>query len=346
MIQAPVSSIIKTADSISGTAKYEMPFNGPKDILKKIVKQLNEEAKEVLKSSGKNAKTLEKADKAYGQFADLYLNDKVEGLLAKNFRDQEKFLNIVISDPGSRRAVGDILRKKPNGRKILDAIDRSLSDQFMKDFIKNPELIGSESYKEKIRNLSDIIGKEKSSSVDNSMRQFKKRRSVVPSKEAVPKKALGTSALSKEAERVSRVLKESRESIESKMNSVSGIRGLKRDLSEIGEKDLFDRIAEAKAQEIFRAGKVESMQVTATDLNNVVNDRKKFELLKEIYGEKAAETLRVASKEGAAIESAAKTAQQQSEARKKVLVTSGKIAASSIGAGKLFSLLRSILASV
>src|SRR5262249_39850738 len=58
LIEVPLKRLIKTADSMSGLANYEMPYTGPKDMLKRLVKSINENVIRSLENKGLNANAM------------------------------------------------------------------------------------------------------------------------------------------------------------------------------------------------------------------------------------------------------------------------------------------------
>ena len=155
--QVNLGRLVKTADSMSGLANYEMPYTGPKGILKSVVKKLNDSVVSSLEKKGLNANAMRKADKSFSEWASLYLNDEISPFLEKGNLNPEAKFRKAVSDEATYRAVRQALGKK--GEKSVGRLEREIVDERLKKYFKDADKIHSPEFETDIRNLEGLIGK-------------------------------------------------------------------------------------------------------------------------------------------------------------------------------------------
>lgn len=364
-MEVPLSRLIRTSDSMSGIANYEMPFTGPKEILKRFTKLINESVMRSLETKGLNANAMRKADSMYGSWARKFLNDEISPFLERRILNPESIFKKAISDQGTYRALRHALGTKRS--KSMQKLERSISENRMGKYLRDPNKVGSKEFMEDMNNLEGLIGKEKSVKIKNALEKEKRfpRPSVTkehkakrtlhperitsatqlkaakPSKVPTPKPIAELSSKGKMTpERVtsatqnkaSEYLGKDPEHIDKLMNSRSGMRKLKEDLSKVGKKDLFDSLAQEKTLDILRGGYVGPEKITGLQVWENIRNPKNYEILSEIYGKEAV---------NAALLDAY-------EAKKSKLITDklirlGKLGVTIAGAGKLIKVFSILL---
>ena len=284
-IEVPVQRILKASDSISGMANYELPFTGPKNILKKVSKDLNEAAIESIKQKGGNPRLIEKADRLHENWAEKFSNDEILPFLKRKIRDPENLYKKIVNDPSVFRALGDALKGTKQYKEFMNAAARDIAEKRMGAYMKDLTKVGSRSYLKDLKELRDLIGPKNASSFDKTLRANKKRsfKNLLPSQQFSPRGKIPESqSLKKYLGKTNRTPEE----LLKKMDSRSGIRELKSQL----KKSDFEKIAEAKGMDILRAGKVDS-NPTGKELFDVMNKRKNYEFFSEVIGKKETDEL-------------------------------------------------------
>ena len=96
-----VQQLIRTSDSISGMANYELPFTGPKDILKRAANSLDRAAIRAIENNGGNAELQREANRRYGRWADTYANDDISPYLERTVNNPESLYRKSTTDEGA-----------------------------------------------------------------------------------------------------------------------------------------------------------------------------------------------------------------------------------------------------
>ncbi len=297
--EVSLKRLIKTADSMSGLANYEMPFTGPKDLLKKVVKDLNENVIGSLERKGLNAKAMRDADKAYSQWATKFLNDEISPFLERRNLNPETNFRKATSDEGTYRAIKQALSAKD--ARAVERLERHIADQRMKGYYKDIGKIETPEFMQDIANLEGLIGKEKANKVKGYFQ-----------KQSKPSEYLGKNP----------------EALLDMMNTRTGIKKLKADMEKAGLSDVFDKLAEQKTLEILKGGVVSAEKITGTMLWENIRKPKDYDILSELYGKEAV---------NAALSDAAKA--QNNKLAMEKLFKLGKLAGQVLGASKLIKVI-------
>jgi hypothetical protein len=232
------------------------------------------------------------ADKTYGEFADMFMNDELSPFLERRIRNPESLFRKAVSDEGTYRALRDALKKNPT---LIHKLEREIVDSRMNKYYKKPNLIGSKEFNQDIRELEGLIGKPKTNKVKNSLTKqknilnkervaFDKKVESYEKKKEISKIAREKIKQSTNIKNASAVLKKSPEEIIHMMDSRSGIRELKQKLESMGKKELFNRLAEQKSLEILRGGNVLPKNIKGSDILEKVGKGKNYEIMSELHG--------------------------------------------------------------
>lgn len=292
-----VRTLIRTSDSISGMANYELPFTGPKDILKTVANALDRAAIRAIENNGGNAELQRLANRKYGEWANKYANDDVSPFLERTVNNPESLFRQSIDDEGAYRAVQSALHDSPRAKEFTDAMARQVAEKKMGKF-KDDE-IGSSEYRRALRNLEALIGHENSAAYDQALRQairIPRPKDIVPTNTKESSKKLAHRITSvpestKIAMKVAKYKDTNPEEIISKLKSRSGIKELKKDFP----KKSFDMLVEQEARSILHEGKIEKT-FAGDDLYRILNKESNFEIFAEILGTEEANLLREAAK--------------------------------------------------
>lgn len=293
----PVNELIAEADTIGAMLNWDARFGGKKDILRRIVRSLDQAAIQGIERNGGNADLFRAANARRANFAQKFENSEIRPFLERQILDPESLFKKTYNDPGTFRAVQLALPPNARGVELYNGMSRKIAEDLMSDYIKNPSLINSTKYSKNLRNLTELIGKERSDSFDKELRKVASRQRISEItrskiKESVAQKPSGEDRLTKLKESIAEHSELSPEDLTSKLNSRTGIKQLKKGLST----DNYDKLTKEKLREVFQGGKVEG-EVTGNSLYESLNNSKNYEIVSEILGEETAESLRLAAKE-------------------------------------------------
>ena len=173
LVAVPINRLIKTADSMSGLANYELPYTGPKGILKKLVKDINKAVEESLVNKGLNASAIRDADKAYSQWANKFLGDEISPFLEKKILNPEALFRKAIKDEGTYRSLKKALGK--DFQPSINRLERDIIEDRLSKYSKDLSKVGSKEFQTDIANLEGLLGKERSTAARQQLEASKKR---------------------------------------------------------------------------------------------------------------------------------------------------------------------------
>lgn len=366
--EANAKVLMKQANSFSKKVNHEAQYAGAKNEVKTIVREMNEGVINSLKVHGKDAEAVIKADRAYAKFADRFMGDEITPYTERKILNPESLIRKAVSDEGTYRAVKDVFASRD--LPLINKLDRAVSESRMGKYYKEPSKVGSKEYTKDLKNLQELIGKDKATKLDHELRQiqlnqekllrqheFSEQRKLGRQKKPLGRKQLferkleqaavpkeyqasaegGGNIPTKKVERkpkplnkVPKPLAKTPEQIDKLMNSRSGIRQLRDELRRKGNPEEFERLKEIKLEEIFREGGFGEKKITGTDLQRIID--KDHEVLKELLSEEEVSQLYKVS---------AKAGKQEltQEIVKDVLKAAGKMTLQSLGLGKILKLL-------
>ena len=151
-----VKQLIKTSDSLSGMANYELPFTGPKEILKRAASSLDEAAIRAIENNGGNANLVRLANKEYSKWAAKFANDEIVPFMERTVNNPESLFRQSTSNEGYFRAVERSLENAEHGKAVSDAMARRFAEKKMGKF--KAEDVGTETYNKSLRDLRALIG--------------------------------------------------------------------------------------------------------------------------------------------------------------------------------------------
>ena len=187
-----VKQLIKTSDSLSGMANYELPFTGPKEILKRAASSLDEAAIRAIENNGGNANLVRLANKEYSKWAAKFANDEIVPFMERTVNNPESLFRQSTSNEGYFRAVERSLENAEHGKAVSDAMARRFAEKKMGKF--KAEDVGTETYNKSLRDLRALIGEKRAAQFE----RLQRRQSILPEpqrlKEAKPIKGRVTSA--------------------------------------------------------------------------------------------------------------------------------------------------------
>lgn len=268
LIEVPAGKLVKQSNSISELANYDMPYIGSKGILRTISHDLNEAAINAVKSKGKNAQSLIEADKLYGRWADKYLNDEIEPLIVKHFKNPEKAFDKIVKNPESFRAVKEIINDNP---RLLKRYTKEIIHDNLNKFYENPERIGSQLYQEKMQDMQNIIGKEETAKIDRFLKRYKQKH--LPFEEGKNiREAIKTPEKFKKTQKL---------------------------FEEKGQSEIFKKHVDQAISDMFREGRVSGKKLTGNELYKMMANRDNYEFLTAALSEdKVLELMNLAHAEG------------------------------------------------
>lgn len=252
--------------------------------------------------------SLRAANKAYTRYNDLYNNKYINPLRDPGDRDYIKFYDDLVNKQDYFREVEKTIGHTEEGANVLRQAKRDLVDKKLKSFMDKPETIRSPEYRKTIKELSDTIPKEQMKIIENNMEElvpgrFKRKAKVVQKPKPPEIQKMDVDKLvSKSDANIKAMAKYSKlktEKVRELLNSRTGIRQLKRDLSGTKRgKEIFKKNAEMKAGEICRGGNVKE-NYTGDMLKKRINKANNYELIEELTSpEEAEEALKIAERLG------------------------------------------------
>jgi len=282
------NDLIKTSNSIAEKTNYELPSPGPKGFLKTLVRSLNDEAKLIINNAGGDVGLIEAADRQHGNVADTFLIDEMKPYLKKKVLNPEALADKAIKDPGSLRALNNAVGRTSAGKSLIKKVQRRIVENFVNPYLKSPSKIGGVGYQDSINDLSELIGDKPAKNVKRYLDSYE---GIKHPREIARRGAIKEAQLKQVdiARRQRPQLKKSlrqytSEDIGKAFKSPEGIRKLKSDIrGKPQAKTYYDQLAKQEVQDLLHGDKVEPVY-TGDGFYNVLNDRKKAEIIGEIIG--------------------------------------------------------------
>jgi hypothetical protein len=283
----PVSNqiLLDQAKSLRQKIDYDFAHGNAKNIFKPIINEIEEAALNAAKDSGnlEAAESLIGAKKEYKEWVEIFDSDYVRPFRDVTNKDYSKLYKSSL-DLDEFNVLNQILDKSPEGQLVSKAMKKDLVEKNISKYFEKPKDYTTDEFKKTLRELEAVITDEESEKLLNTFKEYAPKQLKFKAKE-VPK------SLAKSVEKTSEYLNKPAEYIGEKLNSRSGIRQLKQDLSKTKKgHQLFEQNIMQKARSILKEGNIHKKSTT-NDIYKVINKESNREILAEILGEKEINTV-------------------------------------------------------
>ena len=295
--EASNPALIGQVKSIGRHVQHDFIQGKPSNIFNPVSKEIRDSAYAAAEASGipEAESSLRAANEAYTQYNKIYNNKYINPLRDPGNRDYIKFYDELVSNQDYFREVEKAIGHTEEGANLLKQAQRDLADKKLSPFVKEPALIRTPGYRKTIKELSDTIPAKQMKSVKSGMEELvpKKLRKSGKDLTPAPKQPIDSKKLLDQSEKdikaMARYGNKRTEEVRTLLDSRTGIRQLKRDLS--GSKrgmEIFNKNAKMKAGEIVRGNKVKG-DYTGNTIKKTLNETKNYELLSELTSPAEAE---------------------------------------------------------
>lgn len=284
----PNNVLIDQIQQLREIINFDFPEAKVENQFKPIIRNIEESLFSTTKAEG-NAPAVEsllEANAAYRQWKDIFDNEKISPFRRRSNHQYVKlYENSLRTDDFN--ALRKILAQSPEGDAWLKILQREIVEDALDPFFNNPKKIGEKKFYETIGGLEDIISSTDTAAVSSKMQEFKNRK--------LNRRVEKLGSFSKENKALSKLSGLSPEQIEAKFNTRSGIRDLRETLNKTEQqRKLFQKLQDQKILDMLYEGEVKK-NPTGTDLQRVLNNKKNYELLREMVGTREAEAMRNAA---------------------------------------------------
>lgn len=271
----PISNqtLIDQIQSLRQKIDYDFAHGGAKNIFKPTINDIQTSVRNAAEQSGNGEalKSFDEARSSYKDWAETFDSDYVRPFRDVTNKDFSKLFKGSL-DFDEANVLKEILNKSPEGQELVKASTRELVEKNLGKFFENPGSYTTSEFNKALRELEGVISPDQSKAIKE---KFIEHAPKPPKFKA-----------SKVDKKVSEYLGKEPEYVGEKLNSRSGIRQLKKDLSKTDKgQALFKDMIKQKARSILNEGKVHTKS-TSKDIYNVINKEKNRELFAEMVGEK------------------------------------------------------------
>jgi phage terminase small subunit len=265
LISISLSDLIKTKRTLADVADFEFGGSNFQSAYKKLVGDVNRAVERTLEQENPALmEAYQELNQDYTQYKNIFENKSVLSLFERGNENYNNIYNSIIRDPDKMRAVENILHNTPQGQRAINQMKRDYAQRV----ISKPNVTQRE-----IRDLSSVLGEN----FERDLQNYSRARQYLqdhPLPVARPQGRLGvnTSVPQTPGTRIpsgkTLKVKETAESVQGKyydylkgksneqiikkMDTLSGIKELKRVLSLTPEgKELFEKLSRFKIEQMI-----------------------------------------------------------------------------------------------
>lgn len=282
--------LIDQIQALRQIVDYDFSHGNTKNIFRPLIRELQEAVTAGAEASGNEAAvtTLRDANNAYRLWSEAFDNDYVRPFRDRSNQDLSKLFKGSL-DLDEFNMLSRVLNTSPRGQELLRGSQREIVEKHLGKFFDNPRGANPRDFNTALRELEAVITPEEAQQVRQSFQEasrrpnFRARQEVrqPTSEEVIAAKYVG----------------KKEEDVIAMMNSRSGIRELRQDLSgSPAKRELFDTMSAQKMRSVLRSGNIEN-DATGNELYKLLNDEHNYALFSEILGEQETEFLRLTAKE-------------------------------------------------
>jgi len=218
------------------------------------------------------------AKNAYAEWAQMYDNPYTRPFRDKSNKDYSKFYNTALN-PDEYSQIAPALENTSKGQALNGAVMRGMVEKAIEPFIKSGK-IDAEGLTKALDKLRSVVPEKQINQITNILFKSSPLKGVNITKQTAPGKVKA------EKPPAYKYAGQSPEQISKNIDTVSGLRQLKKDLPVA----LYEKVANFKADDILKKGKLKSSE-KASDLKEILNDREKVAILEESLGKPKVEEL-------------------------------------------------------
>ena len=284
-------TLIDQIQSLRRIVDYDFAHGNPKNIFRPLINDIQNSVITGAEKAG-NQQAVEafgEARQAYRSWVEAFDNPYVRPFRDQSNQDVSKLFKGSL-DLDESNMLRNILNLTPRGQELANASVRSIVEKNLQSFFKNPQNYTLPEFNIALRELEAVITPQQSQQIRDQFREATQRPNIRARKTSKPEPTNDQNIAAK-------YLEKKPEDIQKLMNSRSGIRELKKDMStkKINQ-EVFERLKQQKIRSILREGNIEK-NFTGEELYKALNKEKNYELLSELLGENEIEELRLAAKE-------------------------------------------------
>ena len=277
--------LIDQAQSLNQITDYDFAHGNVKNIFKPTISEIQNAARSAAEHSG-NKEALESFDtarSAYAEWANTFDNDYIRPLRNVQNRDYSKIYKQSLN-PDEFNELNKVFDKSPEGRQIVGAIKREMVEKTVGQYAEKAPNVALKHLNKDLEELEAVLTPEEVKNVRQNFLTIK--RTETPKFKATP---IETTA--------AKYAKKKPEDIQSLLNSRSGIKDLRKDLSASEKgKEIFETLKRQKVRDILRGGNIQKV-FKGKDLYKAVNKADNYEILSELLGSEEVDAALEASKE-------------------------------------------------
>jgi len=293
--------LIDQIQSLRQTVDFDFEHGSPKGIFRPTINDIQESVYNVASESGNKAASdaLREANTAYREWTTKYNNDYVNPYRDRSNQSYEQLLDKNLKSDHFN-VVNNLVGETPQGSQILGATQREIVENKLKDFVKEPNLVRSRSFRKAMTELESVLTPKQMSAVRAEM------EAQVP--ERFSRKATANKFkpmdTAKEIEKANTNIKAAAKysnktvaEIRKLSGTPEGIAQLKTDLAKTPNGEaIFEDLAKRKINSILSEGKIKA-EFKGKDLYKVLNNEDNYALIEALTSpEDASMALDIAEK--------------------------------------------------
>jgi len=256
-------TLINIAQSQGQKVDYDFAHGQPRNIFKPIIGAIKESAKITAGKDPKALKLLNIADKKYADRAEKFNNDYIRPFLDKSNKDFSKLYKGA-QDVDEFSMLRNVLEDSKAGKNISNAILRDFVEQKLSPHIKSGN---AKAFEKQLDELGAVISPKQMTQIRDNF---------------YAKSPLRTKNITQEIK--SHLFKNTLpEDISRKADTISGLKGLEKELIKVNNRALIDRIKKFKAADLVLKGKLRPTDSVKSFLE-VLKDRESLAYLVEALG--------------------------------------------------------------
>ncbi len=282
--------LIDQIQALRQIVDYDFSHGNTKNIFKPLIRELQEAVIVGAESSGNQQAitTLRDANNAYRLWSEAFDNDYVRPFRDMSNQDLSKLFKGSL-DLDEFNMLKRVLNTSPKGQELLRGSQREIVEKHLGKFFDNPRGVNPRDFDTALRELEAVITPEETQQIREAFHEASSRTNIRARQQVhqpTNEETIAAKYTGKEPEDVMNM-----------MNSRSGIRRLRDDLSGSSQKkELFEKMAQKKMRSVLRSGNIEN-DATGTELYKFLNNEHNYELFSEILGENETEFLRLTAKD-------------------------------------------------
>lgn len=277
----PAQRLIATSNSIGQSLNHDLDYVGTENLLRPIVHELNVAARQAVQRGNGNIDRINHADDYYSNLADTFLTKDMRPYLNELTSNPESLYEMAKKDPGKYRSIYTAIHDTSQGQRALNILTNDVVNDRFSDYIKDPSKIGDANFRRTMREVEALIGGEAAGRVQD---QFYSRKIAA-------QRIKGATPRTREVHASAKYLEMPIEKFESKLDTVSGIREIAKDMDKTANgRQLANELWKSEVEKMFKDGKAHPKAIKADRAAEILNNEKNFKIMSELIGEEAAKT--------------------------------------------------------